>query len=75
MITVPETPEINGMAERANRTIVEMARCLLLQARLPKTERLRAIATACFLRNRVNTGKKSKSPLEKYTAKKLKYRN
>ena len=36
--TVPETPEQSGMTERANRTIeVEMARCLLLEAKLPNT--------------------------------------
>ena len=29
--TVPEPPEQNGMAERAKRTLVEMARCLLLK--------------------------------------------
>ena len=53
--TVPETPEPNGMAERANRTIVEMARCLLLEPKLPKSYWLRAIATACYLRNLVVT--------------------
>ena len=52
---MPETPEPNGMAERANRTIVEMARCLLLEPKLPKSYWLRAIATACYLRNLVVT--------------------
>ena len=35
-ITVPETPEQNGMAERANRTIVEKIKCLLLEANCQK---------------------------------------
>jgi transposase InsO family protein len=33
--TVPETPHQNGVAERFNRTLVEMGRCLLIQAKLP----------------------------------------
>ena len=34
---MPETPEQIGMAEGAKKTIVGIARCLLLQARLAKT--------------------------------------
>ena len=34
--TVPETPEQNGVAERFNRTVVEAARCLLIDSKLPK---------------------------------------
>ncbi len=34
--TVPETPQQNGVAERLNRTLVEMGRCLLIQAKLTK---------------------------------------
>lgn len=34
--TVAYTPQQNGTAERMNRTLTEMARCLLLQAKLPK---------------------------------------
>ena len=33
IFTVPETTKQNGMAERANWTIVEIARCLLIQAK------------------------------------------
>ena len=32
--TVPDTPQQNGIAERYNRTIVEMARCLLIDSKL-----------------------------------------
>ncbi|CAK9829622.1 Retrovirus-related Pol polyprotein from transposon TNT 1-94 [Anthophora retusa] len=31
-LTVPRNPEQNGLAERKNRTLVEMARCLLIQS-------------------------------------------
>jgi len=33
-MTPPYTPEHNGIAERANRTIIEMVRCMLFDARL-----------------------------------------
>ena len=33
-ITPPYTPEHNGIAERANRTIMEMARCMLYDSGL-----------------------------------------
>ena len=61
--TVPETPEQNGIAERFNRTLVEMARCLLIDSKLPKRYWVRAVATAAHIRNLVSTGRK-KSPYE-----------
>lgn len=33
--TAPYTPQQNGKAERKNRTLIEMARCLLIDANLP----------------------------------------
>lgn len=50
--TVEYTPEQNGMAERANRTIVEKARCMLHEANLPKTFWAEATATAVYIINR-----------------------
>lgn len=40
------------MAERANRTLIEMSRCLLLQANLPKSLWAETVNTAAFIRNR-----------------------
>lgn len=33
-LAVPRTPQQNGVAERMNRTLLDMARCLMLQSRL-----------------------------------------
>lgn len=50
--TVDYTPQQNGMAERKNRTLVEMATCMLIQSGLPRTFWAEAILTAVYIRNR-----------------------
>lgn len=35
--TPPKTPQLNGLAERMNRTLVERVRCLLSESKLPKS--------------------------------------
>ena len=44
-LTVPKTPQQNGVAERLNRTLVEMARSMLLDAKLPKKFWAEAVST------------------------------
>ena len=51
--TTPYLPEQNGVAERANRTIVEMARAMIKDANLPKSLWSEACKTAAYLRNRL----------------------
>ena len=51
-LTVPHTPEQNGVSERKNRTFVETARCLMLQSKLPASFWAEAVNTANYLRNR-----------------------
>uniref|UniRef100_H3H8A1 Integrase catalytic domain-containing protein n=1 Tax=Phytophthora ramorum TaxID=164328 RepID=H3H8A1_PHYRM len=70
--TPPYTPQLNGVAERMNRTLVECARCMLEHAGLPKTYWGEAVVTATFLRNRCPTRAVShdKSPHQVWTGKK-----
>ena len=56
-LTVPYTPEQNGVAERRNRTLMEMARCLLLQSNLPGSFWAEAVNTANYILNRCPTRK------------------
>uniref|UniRef100_A0A2N9IB18 CCHC-type domain-containing protein n=1 Tax=Fagus sylvatica TaxID=28930 RepID=A0A2N9IB18_FAGSY len=50
--TVRKTPQQNGVAERLNRTIIETARCLRLNAELPKIFWAEAVDMACYIINR-----------------------
>jgi hypothetical protein len=50
--TVRKTPQQNGVAERLNRTITETARCLRLNAELPKFFWAEAVDMACYIINR-----------------------
>ncbi|XP_073816655.1 ecdysteroid phosphate phosphatase isoform X1 [Musca autumnalis] len=53
--TVVYTPQQNGIAERANRTLMEMARCLLLDSGLPQSIWSEALNTSVYIRNRCPT--------------------
>ncbi|KAG6590559.1 gag-pol polyprotein [Phytophthora cinnamomi] len=70
--TPPYTPQLNGVAERMNRTLVECARCMLEHAGLSKGYWGEAVVTATFLRNRCPTRAIShdKSPHQVWTGKK-----
>ncbi|GJW08625.1 retrovirus-related pol polyprotein from transposon TNT 1-94 [Tanacetum coccineum] len=46
------TPKQNGVVERRNRTLVEVARTMLSAAKVPLFFWAEAIATACFTQNR-----------------------
>jgi len=51
-LTVWKTPEQNGVAERFNRTIVDMIRAFLSDSGLAKKFWAETLSTACYLRNR-----------------------
>ncbi|GKC67512.1 putative ribonuclease H-like domain-containing protein, partial [Tanacetum coccineum] len=50
--SVARTPQQNGMAERRNRTLIEVARTLLADSKLPTTFWAEAVSTACYVHNR-----------------------
>ena len=50
-ITPPKTPQLNDLAERMNRTLMERGRCLLSHAKLPKTFWDKAILTVAHVLN------------------------
>ncbi|KAD5318124.1 hypothetical protein E3N88_18070 [Mikania micrantha] len=51
--SAPYEPQMNGVAEGKNRTLIESARTMLADLKLPITFWSEAIATACFTLNRV----------------------
>ncbi|CAI7835420.1 unnamed protein product [Closterium sp. NIES-53] len=54
-LTMPYSLAMNGIAERANRTITETARGLLIEAGLPDYFRPDAVRSACMAKNRALT--------------------
>ncbi|CAI7869001.1 unnamed protein product [Closterium sp. NIES-54] len=54
-LTMPYSPAMNGIAERANRTITETAHGLLFEAGLPDYFWPNAVRSACVAKNRALT--------------------
>ena len=54
-LTVPYSPEQNGVAERMNRTLMESARSMMAHAGLPNRYWAEAVATATYVKNRTPT--------------------
>ena len=71
-LTVPKTPQQNGVAERLNRTLVETARSMLLDAKLPKRFWAEAISTAVYLKNRSPSKVTNMTPFEGWHGRKPK---
>ena len=71
-LTVPHSPEQNGVAERMNRTLMESARSMIAHAGLPNCYWAEAVATAAYLRNRVPTVafKEKTTPYEQWYGRK-----
>ena len=55
--SAPITPQQNGIVERKNRTLQEMARVMLLAKDLPSHFWAEAVNTACHIHNRVTIRK------------------
>ncbi|CAI7788881.1 unnamed protein product [Closterium sp. NIES-53] len=71
-LTTAYTPQSNGVAERANRTILETARALLIESGVGNSMWPRAVRHTTVARNRVLTkvGNESWVPLERWFGRK-----
>ena len=73
IFTVPFTPQQNGKAERKNRTLKEMARCMLIGAGLSSDKYGEdAILYATFIRNRcpLQLNERLTTPIEAFSKRK-----
>lgn len=72
--TTTYTPQLNGLAERMNRILMEKMRCMLIHSKLPKTFWAEALNTACYLVNRSpSIGIGCKTPIELWSRKMADY--
>jgi len=70
-LTTVYTPQQNGVAERRNRTLIETARCLMIQSGLPPVFWAEAVNTANYIKNRcVTRSLNGDTPYEKWHKKK-----
>jgi hypothetical protein len=64
-ISPPYTAEHNGMAERSNRIVIDMARCMLLNSNLTLEWRAKSVQTAAATANLLpSLSRGNKSPFE-----------
>ncbi|RVW36520.1 Retrovirus-related Pol polyprotein from transposon TNT 1-94 [Vitis vinifera] len=62
--TMPGSPDQNGVAERRNRTLLDMVRSMLSNSKLPKFLWTEALKTTVYILNRVPTKAVPKTPFE-----------
>ena len=68
---MPYTPQQNGVAERKNRSLMEMARCMVKSQQLPHVFWLEAVMCAAYILNRFPTkALQSITPYEAWHGKK-----
>ncbi|GJT16815.1 putative ribonuclease H-like domain-containing protein [Tanacetum coccineum] len=69
--SVARTPQQNRVAERKNKTLIEAARTMLADSKLPTTFWAEAVNTACYVQNRVLVIKPhNKTPYELFLGRK-----
>lgn len=67
-LTTVYTPQQNGISERKNRSLLDKARCLLIEANAPKKLWAEAVSTANYLINRSpSKALNGKIPFSKWT--------
>lgn len=64
--TVGYSPQQNGVSERRNRTLMEAARTLLADSKLPKSFWAEAVHHSNYVFNRIVSRKHDKSPFEQF---------
>lgn len=69
--TAPYTPQQNSVAERKNRTLIEMARCMILEAGIAKSFWGEAVIIANYIQNRLPAKDVEKTPYELWFGTKL----
>ena len=67
---MPKTPQQNGVAERRNRTLLEMVRSMMAQANLPIQFWGDALLTATYILNCVPSKSVSSTPYELWSQRK-----
>ena len=63
-LTIPCTPQQNGVAERRNRTLLDMTRSMMAQANLPISFLGDALLTTAYILNRVPSQSISSTPYD-----------
>jgi len=66
-VTAPYTPQHNGLAERRNRSLLDMTRSMIKLKKLPNTFWGEAVRTATYILNRCSTKKLDQIPEEIWT--------
>uniref|UniRef100_A0A1B6C2D3 Integrase catalytic domain-containing protein n=2 Tax=Clastoptera arizonana TaxID=38151 RepID=A0A1B6C2D3_9HEMI len=67
--SIPSTPQLNGTAERMNRTLLNKARAMIFDSNLTKEIWGEAVLTAAYLLNRSPFATVDKTPAEKWYGK------
>jgi hypothetical protein len=68
--SMPDDPQQNGVAERRNRTLMDMVRRMLSYSTLPISLCMEALKTAVHILNRVPSKSVPKTPYEMWTGRK-----
>ena len=68
--TMPGTPQQNRVAERRNRTLMEMVRSMLSNCKLPMSLWIYALKTATYILNRVPSKAVPMTPFELFKGRK-----